>query len=346
METHANRFSNHRSSICSVAVALAAGLFAVTSASAQAWVPQTNSGFFDITYARTSANHHLFSQNVTGETGGNSLGGFEEYSNIAIFSGDYGITEHLAVRGDLAYVSAKYVGDDSGESGADDGEYHGTVTDFHAEFRYAVNHKNFAFTPFAGVVIPTHQYETVGHAAPGRGLWQLPVGFGLGYVWPHEIHTTYIQARYAYAFLRHEGNDLARSNAIVEAGTNLARWCSLRAVIGGERTHGGIDWATAEFDEEVFEAHDAEASSQSVSAAAGLSFAVNRTMTLSASYSQILGGANTVDTKTIWVGTTWNLGVPAQKMIGRNRDAGSEPTIQTANGIGGRSSLNNGMSRW
>jgi len=76
-------------------------------------VPPKKNGSFDVTYARATATHHMFSQSVlvveTGETG-KSVHLGEEYSNIAVFSIDYGITDRLAVRGDISLVSSKYDG--------------------------------------------------------------------------------------------------------------------------------------------------------------------------------------------------------------------------------------------
>ena len=205
------------------------------------------------------------------------------------------------------------------EGALDNGDYHGALTDYRFELRYlAVNTHNFVFTPFAGVIVPSHSYVHEGHAAPGRGLTQIPIGFGMGYTWPRAVHTTYLQARYAYAFLQNEGYDFARSNAFVEAGTYLARWCSIRGVIGAEKTHGGIDWFDIDTPDE-FETHDARTSSRYLSAGLGASFTVARTVSLSAAYSQLLEGANIVDTKTWWVSATWYFGGAGQKLIGKSR---------------------------
>ena len=327
MGIHTNHLPIRQSSFRCVAAALAvatASLFAVTMAAAQAWVPPKDSGVFDPTYARATAKNHLFSETVnipeTGQTGKSVYYGYE-YSNIAVLGLDFGLTDRLAIRTNLAFVSSKYNGLPAWQEGElDNGTYHGTLTDLSAEVRYvAVQQGHFVFTPFLGLVLPTHSYENEGHAAPGRGLAQLPVGFGLGYTWPRQIHTTYFQARYAYALLSTNGYYFARSNAFVEAGTFLARWCSIRGFVGAEKTHGGIDWATDIDTEEEFEVHDAQTSSRYWSAALGLTFIVSPSVSLSLSYSEILGGANVVDTHTYWVSTSWYFGGAGSKLIGKSR---------------------------
>jgi hypothetical protein len=284
-------------------------------ARAQAWLPAKKSGSFDFIYVRGTADHHLFSESlinpVTGDTGSSQDLG-QEFVNTGFLRMDYGLTDRLAVSGDLAYVSAKY---DSqyqaffGEGKLDDGAYHGTFQDLRAEVRYAaVQTKNLAFTPFAGVVIPTHQYENEGHAAPGRGNRQLPIGVNLGYLWPHAVHTAYAEGRYAYSFLETDGFHFNRSNAYVEAGTFLTPSFSVRGVVGWERTHGGIDWATDINTLADFEVHDARTSSRYWSAGLGVSFYLARSAGISASYSRILSGANVVDTRSFVVVSSWFFG--------------------------------------
>lgn len=310
-------------SISSTLAVTTASLVAVSVVSAQAWVPPKNTGTFDLTYARATATLHLFRTTITvAETGetGKAVDYGDEYSNIAVLSFDYGISDRLAVRADISSVSSKYVGIPAWQEGAlDDGEYHGTLTDFRAEVRYAaLQKKNLVLTPFLGLVVPTHDYVSEGHAAPGRGLTQIPAGVGFGYTWPRQIHTTYFQARYSYSYLTANDYDFARSNAFVEAGTFLARWCSIRGVIGAEKTHGGIHGEDIDTAEE-FEFHDARLSSRYLSAAAGVSFAVSRSVSLSASYSEILEGADVVNAHTFWVSATWYFGGAAEKLIGKSR---------------------------
>jgi hypothetical protein len=117
----------------------------------------------------------------------------------------------------------------------------------------------------------------------------------------------------------HEGYDFARSNVFVEAGTYLAHWCAIRTIIGAEKTHGGIDWATGINTEEDFEVHDARTSSRYLSAAVGLLFNVSSVVQLAASYSEILGGSNVVNTHTYWVSATWTFGGVGDKIIGKRR---------------------------
>ncbi len=301
-------------------------LAAVGEVSAQAWTPPKKHGSFALVYVRGFADQHLYSQTVTLRRTRETCTSCDQgdmFANTSYLRLDYGITDRLAVNGDVAYVSTKYEGIFLGENPElDDGTYHGTFQDVRAELRYmAVQTEAFALTPFAGVATPTTDYETIGHSAPGKGLTQFPVGFNLGYVWPRYIHTTYVLGRYSYSFMRHEEHRLNRSDAGAEMGTYVTPWFAVRGLVGWQRTHGGIDWATDITSQEAFHDHDQFASSRFWSAGVGVSFDLGRSAAISASYSQVLSGANTIDTGAFGVSTSWYFGGAPSATLGGARQA-------------------------
>ena len=66
-------------------------------------------------------------------------------------------------------------------NGGDYGQWNGALTDFAAELRFMAVNRRYAVTPFVGIVIPTHHYETDGHSAIGRDLREYQVGLNVGW---------------------------------------------------------------------------------------------------------------------------------------------------------------------
>ena len=61
--------------------------------------------------------------------------------------------------------------------------------------------KTVRLAPFIALVTPVTDYPTQGHAAPGRGLNELMLGFNVGKSLDPWIPRTYAQLRYSYAFV-------------------------------------------------------------------------------------------------------------------------------------------------
>ena len=79
------------------------------------------------------------------------------------------------------------------------------------ELRYQALENPLAVTPLRQATgHPIHDYVTLGHAAPGKGLDEYTVGFyaGPGRLDPW-IPRTYFHARYGYSFVEKVAGDLA-----------------------------------------------------------------------------------------------------------------------------------------
>ena len=88
--------------------------------------------------------------------------------------------------------------------------------------------------------IGTHDYETLGHAAPGRGLNELNLGFYIAKSLDQWIPNTYVQARYNYAFVEQVvGVSHDRTNADLEVGYFVNPRFSIRVLYAYQNTHGG-----------------------------------------------------------------------------------------------------------
>ncbi len=217
-----------------VAAALQPGM-----ALAQAWLPDEGTLSFALTYNDTlNREHYLANGDVidVGHTRARSYGMLVSYSP----------TDRLMLVAGVPYVRTRYWGPPSHggapEIHVDDGEIHTSFTDFRLSAHYQLMEYPVAFTPLVAVVFPSNDYETAGHAAHGRMLNELWLGFQLGKNLDPWIPRTYTQLRYTYAFVEeveHIHHD--RSNVNFELGVFLTRNWNVSAFGAWQQTHGGID---------------------------------------------------------------------------------------------------------
>jgi hypothetical protein len=143
----------------------------------------------------------------------------------------------------LPYVRARYHGDHPHfGTNIDDGTYRGTFTDLRADLHFQAMENPFAFAPYVALIVPVHDYPTLGHAAPGRHLDERWIGFFAGKSLDRWLPRTYVQGQYDFAFVQEVQNvSHNRSNAELELGYFLNPKWSVRALGAWQRTHGGID---------------------------------------------------------------------------------------------------------
>ena len=155
----------------------------------------------------------------------------------------YSPSDRWLVSVGMPYIRSRYHGDHPHHgTDIDDGTYRGTFTDLHAEVHFEVMENPFAFAPYAALVVPVHDYPTLGHAAPGRHLNERWIGFFAGKSLDRWLPRTYVQVQYDYAFVQ-EVQNLAhnRSNAETELGYFFNPKWSVRALVAWQHTYGGID---------------------------------------------------------------------------------------------------------
>jgi len=111
----------------------------------------------------------------------------------------------LAVEAELNMVALK-VGDDDFQhfpvnGPYDDGSLHFTPTDFKGGLRYQIKaiEKYLGLSFFLGGTIPTHDYPTLGLAAPGHRLKALNAGVAVGRTLDPVLPNLFVQAEYEFA---------------------------------------------------------------------------------------------------------------------------------------------------
>ena len=99
-----------------------------------------------------------------------------------------------------------------------------------------------AIAPYVAYVLPTHNYETLGHAAPGRGLDETWVGVAVGKTLDQWIPRTYVYARFTYAFVQAvQGISHDKENVEVELGYFFTPYLSVQGFWHWQQTLGGIE---------------------------------------------------------------------------------------------------------
>ena len=289
-----------------------------TAVSAQAWIPPKGDGAMSVTYTNMYVRNHVNDTGIRNPAPGRIR------TNALVASFEYGITDKLALNADLAYIASKYIGR-TPHGPDDDGKYRPTFQDAHIELLYsALNRSSWAVTPFIGVTIPTHDYETRGHSAVGRGFRQLKLGVNVGRQFERILPNTYLHGRYSYAILgRFEDVKLNRSDAEFEVGWFATGRLSLRFIAELQKTHGGIitPLDRDHLSEHAEEFHDRITRSHYVNLGGGIGFSVNRSLGLHTAYLTNVYARNTHAHGGVVVGINWRF----SRGLGFNQIAANAP---------------------
>lgn len=223
-----------------IGIAAAAGLLAAPTPSlGQAWLPPKGEASFNLVYQYQRAPWH------TSSTGERLDRGLMEWNYVMADLG-YSISDRLAVRVAVPFILSKYTGTfphrmNGSVVRADNGSQHGTLQDLRVEARFMATSGSLIVTPFVTGGFPTVKYETMGHASPGRGLWEVGTGVNLGRRLDPFLPNAYAQGRYAITIAEKVvGRPHNRSNASLDLGYFLTSALTLRASVAGQMTHGGL----------------------------------------------------------------------------------------------------------
>ena len=154
----------------------------------------------------------------------------------------YGLTDRLTISGGLPYVESWYSGHFPHPGHVDDGHKNKSLADWRLGLHYQVSEGPIAFAPYLQFSAPIKDYETLGHAATGRGLTEIWTGFFAGRNLDHWIPRAYAQFRYNYAFVEKvAGIKHDRSNIDLELGYRLIPAWTVRGLLLYQDSYGGID---------------------------------------------------------------------------------------------------------
>jgi hypothetical protein len=253
--------------------------------SAQAWLPEQGTFSWSAVINNSLNKHHYGpdgSQVDIGHTRTHSVG----------FIASYALSDRWLVTAGIPFVRTRYEGPAPHRTRVDDGEFHSTFTDFRFSLHYQLFEQPFALAPYVTLVIPSHDYETLGHAAPGRGLEEAWIGFFAGKSVHRWIPRTYVQGRYTYAFVEKvAGVSHDRSNADLEIGHFVTPQWSIRALATWQETHGGIPVPIPPTDP-LFPFHDQLAAESYLNLGGGVSRSLSERMDLYGIYLRSVRGRN------------------------------------------------------
>ena len=276
---------------------------------AQAWIPPRGEGALTVSYENYYITGHFDRQGRETPNGAT-------HSKTILAELNYGLTDTVGVSISLPFVSAKYTGPrpsyfvagiETFPGPLDDGTYHGAFQDVRFEIRRGFSAGPVAVTPFVGAALPTHQYETVGEAVPGRHRRELQVGVNAGALLDRVLPRTYVHARYLYTTAEREQNlPYRRSNVDLEGGYAMSSRVAVRAMATWQFAHHAPTVAQLA---PIWKIHDRFIVPNYFNVGGGVSLDVSRSAEIHALWIATVsgrGGAHIA--RMLAVGTTWSFG--------------------------------------
>ena len=292
---------------------------------AQAWVPDRGDGSVSLTYQNYDVAGHF---DVLGRE--NNNGGTR--SHVLATEVDYGLTDTFGLTVSLPFIASKYTGPPTYFVGPhethpgplDDGKYHGAFQDVRVEVRRLFWAGPVPIAPFVGASFPTHKYETVGEAVPGRHRRDFHLGASTGFDLDRVLPGSYVQGRYAFATAERVNNfPFTRSNIEMEGGYAVMSRVVIRGVMNRQIRHQGpsLDQLAADW-----EHHDRFIAPSYVNFGGGVSLSVAGLTDVYALWVTTVSGNNGAHrARTLAIGITLGLGSRLQGLGGAGNAAPPAP---------------------
>ena len=287
-----------------LAIGLAAFLVAPYPCAAQAWLPVKGEGTFSISFQRVYADGHFLED-------GSQLPGYRTEARNAIFDLTYGITDSLSLSFIVPFVNVKYLGPEEPfnlpDNVLDDGTYQGAITDLGFQFRYNLIESPLVVTPFFTAGVPSHAYETLGEAAPGRNFQEYRFGTYVGRFLDPVLPRAFVDAYYSYSFVRQDLDiPLNYSSFALQAGYFVAGSVPVSFLYRRHWTHGGLSFNELfEAPVEVFGNLDRVLKIKSQHVGLGTSLSLGSSVSAYANYVKFVSGVDTHYGAGFSVGLSW-----------------------------------------
>ena len=291
---------------------------------AQASVPDRGEGTLSLTYQNYDVVGHYDAQGDKNTNGGSQ-------SHALLMELDYGVLDKVGLILSLPFITSKYTGPPSYFVGPhltdpgplDDGTYHGAFQDVRVEVRRQWWVGPVPVTPFVGASLPTHDYETVGEAVPGRHRWDAQFGANAGVDLDRILPGAYVHGRYAYGTMERVHNlPFTRSNIDLEAGYAAMSRLFVRGLVAWQIRHQGPsldqlapDWVN----------HDRFIAPSYVDAGAGISLSLTRSMDVHALWVGTAAGSNGAHrARTLAIGTSFGFGSHLHGLGGATQESSQQ----------------------
>jgi hypothetical protein len=298
----------------------------VANASAQAFIPAPGEGTVSVSYQsiNTRGQHGASGEWFPNAPQIPQLPQESTNTHAIILYVEYGLTERVALHASLPYMQVRYKGPvphttgfDGQPSDLDDGTYHGTFQDFYFGTRFkAVESPRFALTPFAEVIIPSHEYESLAQTAVGRDLRALVVGTAIGGFADYLLPGLHFQTRLSYAFVQNAVDIRPNRTGIDSAvGYFVTPRLSIQFIQTFQLTQNGIDFVGppnllavhdgTPFTDEHVRNHDRLVRANSLNFGGGVAFQLTEKVGVFATYGKLAWGQNIPAPRSITVGMNW-----------------------------------------
>jgi hypothetical protein len=292
------------------AAALAALLSGAAAARAQAWVSDRHTLDLGLGYS------FLYSGSIVDQFPTTFPGARVTNHNLTL-DADYALLDRLAVSSSVTLVTVRFSGPGANyppHGEFDDGDYHATLQDWTADVRYAVLQEPLAVTPFIGITLPTHDYESRGFAAVGRGLRELRIGAWLGRTLDPWLPQLYVHGQYEFHWSERvdAGGELTRSintdrsDASLSIGYFLGERAEINLGANLRLAHGGFEFG-APADRPVIEWHDPLAAEDFLLVGGGGSYELSETISVRGLARFFLYGNNTRVAHMLGVSLEWSI---------------------------------------
>ena len=267
----------------------------------QAWTPPAGQGTVWVSTQMLHADAHLLGSGITPD--------IDVRATTFTLGLDYGLTDRLAFGLSLPYVSTRFDGGvPHAGSVVDSGADHRTPTDLRLDLRYKALDSIVAFTPMASVLMPTNDYDTLGHSAPGRGLREYAAGFDVGYNAVPISPSLFLSGGYRFTYVERIDDEITvdRSNAEVHADYLVTERLALRASGIWQETDGGLDLPLAPSQRrEHGQHHDQLARANFWHGSVGAGYGLTPSLDLFVSWSTSLEGVNSHRFRSWSGGVSW-----------------------------------------
>ena len=260
-------------------------LSAPSAVCAQPWTPPQGQGSVSVLYHHIFVEDHLFAGGVPRDVG-------HIRSHAVSVDLDFAVTDRLAVRAVLPYVSAAF---EHGREHQPDGpNSHSGLQDFRAEVRYSTREFPVAVAPFVTVTIPTHDYEFFAHSAIGLNMMELQVGTYLGIL----KGPVSLQGRGAFGvYERVAGHRRTRTNFDAELALHPSSNLRVFLFQAGQISHDGVELPFDDIQALMrapwWRHHDQIGRAHVLNGGGGVSVALTDSLSMYGSFVTTLAGANT-----------------------------------------------------
>jgi hypothetical protein len=272
-----------------------------TAVFGQAYVPEQGTTTLSLGYQHSHIDNHVMAD-------GTKVPNLDVRSNSLTLGIDYSLTDRLALGVSLPYVSSRYKGLNPHPGIIDNGDIHGMTQDLRIDLRYMALEGPIVLSPMVAWTQPSHDYEAMGHAAAGKGLQELAVGFAAAGA-PTVLPGLFVSGGSTYTFVEKVDPEfnVDRLNAELSVGYVVTPRLFARISGAWQNTRDGLLLPFTEHAlEHHFHEHDQLLKSNHIRGGAGLSFAITPGVDVYVSYAAVLSAENSHSGDSIGIGTSFN----------------------------------------